>query len=356
MNIPERLWALEPFAVPYPEVSVRMEANESFIAVPQAVREKIISRIAGMDLFRYPDPHCERLCALYAARVGIRPECLTVGNGSDELIGMAIGRLLPDGGTLLAPKMDFGSYRAYADIFGKRLCEIPRDAQMRCSADDLIRGAQENRPDLVIFSNPSSPCGAVMPRTQVERVIRSLSCLVAVDEAYMDFSDQTVIDLVEDCENLIVLRTFSKAYGMAAVRLGFAAANPRLTRLLRAVRDPYNINTLTQIAGEAVFEAPDYLPQAVVEIKRTTAILEEGLFALARKTPILEKVYPTQTNYVLVRVQDPEALQVGMAGQDIAVRRLSGPFVRISASSERNVRRFLDALAAFSGVSKEDRV
>ncbi len=350
MNIPERIKGMEPFCTLNPGLPIRMDANESFISPPKELTNKIMTRFAEANLNNYPDPGCEKLCALFADRIGSRPECITAGNGSDELISMVIGRLMSEGGRLLTPAMDFGSYRSYANIHGKKLFDIPRDGEMRYSADDLIRVAKENDVELVIFSNPSSPSGGVMPRNEIEKLIKSLSCLVVVDEAYMDFSSHSVTDLVDSCENLMVLKTFSKAYGLAAIRLGFAIANPKLTHIFRAVRDPYNVNALTQIAGETILEDKQYLLDAAAEIIRTTKLLAKGMHTLAEKTGEIVKVYDTDANFLLVRFKDADRVCKAMAGIGIGLRKLNDGFVRISAASEENVNRFLCGLAAQFGV------
>jgi histidinol-phosphate aminotransferase len=257
MNLSKRLDNLTPFSYCGTNYPVKLDANESCVALLPDVVEDIISSIKKLDITKYPDDRALELRKAYADTFGLDAGCVVAGNGSDELINMLIGRVLPDDAVVVGAELDFGSYWSNCAIYGKKDIRIKRNSQMGITADDLITAAKSNDADMVIFSNPNNPSGSIISRSDVIKLVETLNCLVVADEAYMDFADESVLDLATKYPNLVVLRTLSKAMGVAGARLGFAVSNPKLAEAMRKVRDAYNVSAVDQEVGKHCLGTPN---------------------------------------------------------------------------------------------------
>ena len=231
----------DPITGSYP---IRLDANESFLSLPEELRARIGEAAAHAAFNRYPDPLASELTSAFADFYGISPDLVTVGDGSDELLSLLCNAFLMKGESMMVLPPDFSMYAFYASIAEARVVTCPKGADLTIDVDAVIKKAREENVRLILFSNPCNPASTGLSRENARRLIRSVSALVVLDEAYMDFWDQSLLQEVESYDNLIILRTCSKALGGAALRLGFAVAAPRLTRALRAVKSPYNIGSL----------------------------------------------------------------------------------------------------------------
>ena len=155
--------------------------------------------------------------------------------------------------------------------------DVYKRQDLTIDVDEVIAKAQAENVKMIVFSNPCNPTSLGLPREEVRRLIRSVDALVVLDEAYMDFWDQSLLGEVEDYDNLIILRTCSKAIGAAALRLGFAVAAPRLTRVLRAVKSPYNVNSLSQAIGTLVLGEREWEAGARAQIVDSRRALQSFL-------------------------------------------------------------------------------
>jgi histidinol-phosphate aminotransferase len=239
---------------------------------------------------------------------------------------------------------DFGSYWSNAAIFGRKAVKLPRLDDMTFTADMLIEGAKANNADLVIFSNPNNPGGSQLERSEVIRIIESLDCLVVVDEAYMDFSDQSVLDLAGKYENLIVLRTLSKAMGAAGARMGFAVSTPELTYAMCCVRDAYNVSAVDQAVATILLCHPEYKSQALAEILRLMDILKKRLYEIEAKAGGKMKVYPSVVNFVLVWLEDAASVNEKLHAKDISLRFFDEHLMRVSVGDEKTLELVLNEL------------
>lgn len=341
-QIPERLKKLQAYE-PVTEVyRVRLDANESFIDLPENIRKDVLKAINQVEFNRYPDPEAKELCRCFGEFFQIDPGLLTAGNGSDELISLIVQNFLEPGQTMLTVSPDFSMYGFYAQAAGAKV-EILEKQDMALSAEDVIEKARKTETELIIFSNPCNPTALQLGREEILRIVSQSTALVVVDEAYMDFSEGSVLNEVENYSNLIVLKTCSKAFGMAAIRLGFAAANEEISRILKAAKSPYNVNSLTQAAGCAVLKHRDYLQECTERIKKSVRELYEGLKVLAGKKQQIRKLYPTSANFVYMDIKDAEDVFEGLKKAGISVRFMGG-YLRICAGSQEENREVLQNL------------
>lgn len=344
MRLNPALASLTPFSYCGADFSVRLDANESCIPVPAPIMNEIAEALTKLNLNCYPDDCTVALRSAYAEAFSVDADCVVPGNGSDELINMIVGRLIPPGGVVLGLERDFGSYWSNAAIFGRNAVKLNRLPDMRFTADMLIEGAKRHNADLVIFSNPNNPSGSQLSRIDVVRLIESVDCLVVVDEAYMDFSDQSVLDLAGKYENLIVLRTLSKAMGAAGVRVGFAVSTPKLTYALRSVRDAYNVSAVDQLIATILLRHPEYRQATLDEIGRLMGIMKQRLTDIAGRATQKMVVYPSVVNFALLWLEDAQAVSDALHAKDISLRQFDKHLIRISVAQEDILNRVLDTL------------
>ena len=234
---------------------VRLDANEAFSAPNVEMMKKIQDAVNDVAFNRYPDPTASKLCELFAEYYGIDKENVTAGNGSDELISIIVGSFLQKGDKAVTLAPDFSMYGFYMGIYE---CEniVVQKENYRIDVDKVINTVRETSASMLIFSNPCNPTSILLDEKDVRKIIENVDALVVLDEAYMDFASGSLINSVNEYDNLIVLRTCSKAVGMASIRLGFAVANKRITKALKSVKSPYNVNSVTQVIGEKIFSEP----------------------------------------------------------------------------------------------------
>ena len=347
MNLPEKLKRFKPYPAMSGVPAVRIDGNESCFSLPQAVLDEIAREIGDAGLNRYPDPYATEVCVLAEDFWGAPRGSSVAGNGSDELISVALGALLPRGGKLLVCDPDFSMYRFYS-----ALCEIDVIGLERVKgipdADEIIqKGAGVNA---VILSNPCNPTGGALAAEDILRVVENLGCPVLADEAYMDFWEggkHSLIPYIEKYENLLVLKTCSKNFALAGIRLGFAFAGERLRTILCSVKSPYNVSTLTQIAGAAALRRPDWLRENTAALCAAKDRLYARLSGWA-ETRAGYIVTDTVANFVTLSLPGAENLYQHLRSGGIAVRYVSG-ILRISAGTEAEHDALFGVLNEYKG-------
>lgn len=311
---------------------VRLDANESFYTLPETLLEKIEKAVKEIPFNRYPDPYAVELCRAFANFYGLSPEFLTAGNGSDELINIIVTAFSLKGEPCYSFAEDFSMYRFYGELAECERVILPKRNDLTIDVDEVIRRVNQADTGMLLFSNPCNPTSLGLKREEVRRLIRSVNCLVVLDEAYMDFWDQSLIDEVEEYDNLILLKTCSKAFGMAGIRLGFAVANPLITNALRAVKSPYNVNSVTQAIGTVVLREQGLLKSRTSELIESRKELEKELLVLAGRYPVLQTVYPSVTNFVFIKTEKSGEIAASLEQRSVAIRCFDG-YLRITAGN-----------------------
>ena len=340
----ETLQSLTPYEPITGSYDIRLDANESFLELPNELIEQAALDALNDKVNRYPDPYATLACGAFARLYGVRPELVTAGNGSDELISLLAGAFFGPDEELVTLAMDFSMYRFYGEVLHKKVTTFPKRDDLTIDTQALAEYINRSGARGLIFSNPCNPTSLCLDRKKVLALVKAVpNCLVIVDEAYMDFADESVLDDVERFDNLLVLRTCSKAFGMAGVRMGFAVANPTLTAALRAVKSPYNVNMLTQSVGYQVMQDGDYLIDCIERIIRSRDKLFSRMMFLHARHRLFEEVYPTATNFVFVKTARAREIYEKLLERSIAVRCFDG-YLRISAGTKTENEAVLDAL------------
>ncbi len=343
-SLNQKIKNLTPYAPIVGHYDIRLDANESFLTLPDDVKKKAMEEALSSPLNRYPDPYATDLVRGFSKYYGVKPEYVTAGNGSDELISLIVGTFFEAGEELVTVVPDFSMYQFYAEVFGVKTTAFTKDESLRIDVERLCQYLIQSKARGVIFSNPCNPTSICLSKRQVHRMLREVpDCLFIVDEAYMDFADESVLSLVDDFDNLIVLRTCSKAIGLAAIRIGFAVAGEKITRAIRSVKSPYNVNTVSQKIGEAVFADPEFLMHAAKKIISSREHLYKGLLALHARYRGFDEVYESATNFVFIRTKYAKELYEGLLARSIAIRFMGG-YLRITAGTQEENKAVLAAL------------
>ncbi|MCL1951975.1 MAG: histidinol-phosphate aminotransferase family protein [Oscillospiraceae bacterium] len=327
----DKLKNLVPYDPVVGQYPIRLDANESFLPIGDEEREAIVRAAQETDLRRYPDHEAVKLCQAAGAWYWVKPGLLTAWNGTDEAILLLCAAFLGQGKALLSFTPDFSMYHFYAYLSGADCIQLPKRDDFSIDVDTAIAALRERKPDMLLFSNPCNPTSLVLPREDTLRLVEAAQeagALAVVDEAYMDFCGQSLLDDIERFDNLVILRTCSKAAGIAGLRLGFSAANPTITRALRAAKSPYNVGALTQAVGTALLCQPLRLQEGVQEIRKRTDGLSAALKALG--LPVIGDA----ANFVFVR--DAAGAFEYLKERGIIVRQFGAHLRITTGSAEEN--------------------
>lgn len=321
----------EPIAGEY---NIRLDANECTMGYNEDFMNIVDKAVHSLDFNRYPDPVCLKLRKSFADFYGIDYENVTVGNGSDELIFLIEAAFLEKGDKLLTVKPDFSMYEFYSSITENPCVTLNKNVDLNIDVDKLIEKVNSENISALIFSNPCNPTGQGIVKSDAEKIIKSVNALVILDEAYMDFwsPEQSLIKDINDYDNLIIFRTASKALGSAALRLGFAVANKKISRAVAAVKSPYNVNSISQAIGRELYKNKEFLNNRTKTIVENTKTLYNELVRISGITDDF-KVYPTKTNFVFVKTGFGKDLWEYLKSKSIAIRWM-GDYIRITSGTE----------------------
>ena len=339
--------------VPYEPISgtydIRLDANECPDNLPEFIREDIKAEIDKLAFNRYPDPMASSVVEAFASYYGINPALVTAGNGSDELIFLIEAAFLEKGDKMLVVSPDFSMYNFYSSICEVECETFVKNDNLDIDVDALIEKVNSDGIKLLMFSNPCNPTGRGITADEARRLVTSVDALVILDEAYMDFWDQSLLSEVEKYSNLIIFRTASKAVGSAALRLGFAVANETISRAVKAVKSPYNVNSFSQAAGAVIFKNKEYLQNRQKTIVKNRETLYNGLMELGNA---LEDFTPIESvaNFVFVRTSQAEKIFAYLKSKSIVVR-LMGSYLRITAGTGQEVEQVLNSIREYFEVT-----
>ena len=273
--------------------NLRLDFNENTVACSSTVTEALAAVSAG-SLTLYPER--EPVEAIVAAQLGLKPEQVALTNGVDEAIHVLFETFLEAGDELLLPVPTYTMYQVYASATDALAVAIQAADDLQFPFDRLLQ-AISPRTKVIAIANPNSPSGSAATREQLlELAARAPHAVLLVDEAYFHFHGETVMDLVGKVPNLVVARTFSKAYGLAGLRLGLLAGPQELMRWIRRVLSPYSVNSLALVCLKAALEDKAYLDWYVSEVLAARGDFEAALDAAGVRR------WPSRANFVLVDI------------------------------------------------------
>ena len=345
-----KLQNLEPYKVDTNVYKARLDANESFIALPEYIREKISAALAGFDYNRYPDPNATKLKEAFCDYYGLKTENVGVGNGSDEVISLLMNCFLDAGSSVLTFTPDFSMYAFYANLAGMKVVSCPKKADFSIDFDAALKAIKENDVKMVIFSNPCNPTGRIEKKADIQKLANACpDTIFVVDEAYMDFASiketESFLKETENYSNIVVLKTLSKALGAASLRLGFIVADKAFADMFFAVKSPYNVNGVSQVIGEILLREKDFLDECTEKLTCSAQKLRQEIIEKGLGSP-----YETYTNFVFYTDKDAEKKQKYLRDNGVLIRKfgIDGGALRITAGNEEENKAVVDLLEQFT--------
>jgi histidinol-phosphate aminotransferase len=327
-------------------IDVKLNQNESPFDLPEDLKDELLDAYRQVEMNRYPTEQPDQLRHALAEHDGVDPDCLLVGNGSNEItytFGLAF---LDPGDPVVLPRPMFSLYEKVARLQNADLTIVPPREDFGFDADALADAAADTDAALTILTTPNNPTGLAMTLNEIEQVVTASSGFVVVDEAYVEFNPEgPAVDLLNRHPNVLILRTLSKGFGLAGVRLGYLIAHPRVVRELMKARLPFMVDRFAEQTALAVLRRPGLIEDRVRRLQASVADLTDALQAMA---PV--DVVPSQANFVIFTTPAPaDALQDRLAERGVLVRNMGGypeldGYLRVSAGTEAENNAFLAAL------------
>jgi histidinol-phosphate aminotransferase len=301
-----------------PDCPVKLNQNENPYDWPAPLKQAVCEVVRDLPWNRYPPfvpAEFTQACARY---LNLDPRQVLIGNGSNELLYSVFACVLERGRKLVVTEPTFTLYRILAKVFGADVVSADLDARFQFDIAALERESRDA--SCVVIATPNNPTGAVIDLTDLEHLVASHPALFVVDEAYFDFHGESALELTRRYRNVVVLRTFSKAFATAGLRFGLMAAHPDCAQLISPAKLPYNVNIFTMAAVQVALEHAATLKNRLDEIKlereRVTRVMK-GYTALT--------VYPSRANFILFETnRNPRAVWRTMVRRGVLVRDVSG--------------------------------
>ncbi|OWK47121.1 histidinol-phosphate transaminase [Fimbriiglobus ruber] len=318
---------------------IKLNTNENPYPPSPRVFEAIRSALTGDKLRKYPQPFGDTFRRTAAQVLGVDPDGILIGNGSDDVLTILTRTFVPEGGLIASPTPSYILYRSLAEIQGAKFETVPFSGDWQLPSPWPVRGAH-----LTFLPNPNSPSGTALRSDEVERLAADIGGPLVLDEAYADFAEWNGLSLVKRVKNLIVTRSFSKYYSLAGIRFGFVAADPAIIRELNKVKDSYNCDVLSLAAATAAIADQEYYSDLRAKIVATRGRLTVAL------TELGFTVTPSQANFVWCRRSDVPVKPIyeQLKARKILFRYMAyagyGDGLRISVGTPAEVEKLLAEL------------
>ena len=339
-----QLEQLVPYDPKYLPAKIMNSANENPQDVEEQIKREAMSAVRNVKLNRYPDPLANELRDLIAEANGLDRNQVLLGNGGDELLfNLALAYGGP-GRKFLNMPPTFSVYQNNAQLTGTEVVNVPRLADYYIDEQAVLDRVSQGDIDFVIVTSPNNPTGQLAPEDFVLKLLDATDALVMVDEAYFEFSRTTLRPYLMQHQNLVLLRTFSKAFSLAGVRLGYLLGNECVIREFLKVRQPYSVDAVSQAIGKVVFQNRAKFEPGIIQIISERQRMLEELAAIPGVDP-----YPSDSNYILFKVAQAGQVWQQLFDQGILIRDFSKArylegSLRVSVGTPQENDQFLAAL------------
>jgi len=319
---------------------IKLNTNENpYLPSPEVA--KLLQKVNPASLRLYPDPISCELRKFIAHLNGLRRDNVIIGNGSDDILTIAMRCFVSEDEFAACPEPSYSLYPVLSQIQGADCLMIPLNSNFSMP-DDFVEQAGQAK--MLMIPRPNAPTGTAFEMGKMRAICRNFDGIVLIDEAYADFADDSCIEFVHEFSNVIVSRTFSKSYSLAGIRVGYAMASHRIIAGMLKVKDSYNINTLSQKIALTALQDQNYFKQNIVKIRKTR---RRVTFALNKAG---FEVVPSQANFVFVSPPDRngEQLYLDLKEKGILVRWFAGPvtgrYIRITIGTDKETDKLLEAI------------
>ena len=339
---------LSPYVVGNEHIDpeVKLNQNESPFDLPESLKEELLHSFLSIPFNRYPKEQPLNLKQKLGEYLNYTPEGILVGNGSNELTYTLGLCLIDDGTSVVLPTPMFSLYEKVVLLHGGVPVLVPPKSNLHFDIDRILSEVKTHTPPLTIIASPNNPTGLSVSIEDIERILSATDGFLVVDEAYIEFTETDgTFNLLSSYPNLIILRTFSKAYGLAGLRIGYMLAHPYVIRELMKSRVPFGVDPLAETVALSLLEKPEIVAHCVEHIKRERDLLYAQLDSIPEIHPI-----PSQANFVIFKTpQKPANLMKNLAREGVLVRNMEGyselaGYLRVNAGSLEENKVFLSAL------------
>lgn len=275
---------------------VKLDANENVFIEPDWLRAKINEAIQSSMITRYPDHLYLDARDSLAKLLNIKTEQILLGNGSDDILDVIIHSFLDNSSELITAEPTFSMYEFLTKIIGAKYVVTLIDENFDVNLEQILKTISENT-KIIILSSPNNPTGNQFSTEKLKQIVEGTDRIVVIDEAYVDFADYNLLNWINKYDNLIITRTFSKSWGLAGLRVGYAAANEEIINFLRNVQKPYSLNIVGQAIIPVIIKDIGYINRIIQKIKKERKWLELAYHGVKNL-----KCYPSVTNFFLIRI------------------------------------------------------
>lgn len=300
----------KPYYSPDSDGSLRLDTNTNVLG-PNPAAMRALADISDLDINQYPNTYSADLREVLAEFYGLGPDNFVTGSGSDEILDVLFKTFTDKGDRAVMPYPSYSIYDYFSELNGGEPVLVDLDEEFQLDVDSMLDADGK----MIVIPSPNNPTGNAFRRADLLRIVESTDVPVVIDEAYGEFHHESFIPLVKKYDNLIVTRTFSKAYAMAGLRIGYCVCSPEAADMMTCIRIPYSLNMLSERAAMAALRDQEFIRRSVDMVERNRPMLVEGLEALGFKC------YHSDTNFVLSRSPiDHKELVKGLKDRGILIR------------------------------------
>lgn len=303
-----------PYQVQEYKDVVKLDANENN-HLAHVFNEKLSKAIMDLKMNEYPDSDSNELRRIIANKLAYRPENIMISSGADQMISIIINAFIDPGESILTFTPSFSIYSIFTRLMGGKVIEVPLGDNFKFDYDEFIKAVETQEAKIIFLCSPNNPTGGIIPREEIIGVLDRADSIVVLDEAYIEFDKNSSLDLIEKYPNLVVLRTLSKAYGLAGARLGYGIASEELMDILYRVKPVYNVSSISQLAASVVVEEEEYVKKIIAEIKEERDKIIKELKSIDNI-----KVYESHANFILFKVEDSKKVFDYLVDKGLLVR------------------------------------
>ena len=313
-----------------------LNANESPILPPSKVLDEIKDKITKIEFNRYPDMDEVELDKAIARRYNVKPENVTVGVGSDELLDVVFRAVLEPNDIVIGFTPSFSMYKVFAELVGAKYIPVLGDENNIFNVDDMIKAIKEYNPKLVLVCTPNNPTGQYFSEAEVRKIIKSTDALIALDLAYIDFASKDYCTISLEYDNVITFKTFSKAMALPSIRVGYAISKKDNIDMIDAIKAPYSVTTISQIIAKTAIENFDLYKGQIKMIVNEREKLYKELKDLGFN------VYKSEANFIYVLFDDK--YNEALLKNKIYIRKFKSGVYRITVGTQYENEKLLEVL------------
>jgi histidinol-phosphate aminotransferase len=348
-HIKPSIQKLEAYTVksipPSPDL-IKLNQNENPFDLPDSLKREIVEEFILQPWNRYPDVFPAKLIEALSLYTNVPEESIIAANGSNELMYTILMTIVSKGTKVLIPTPTFFLYEKIVNVLEGTLISVPASNDLSFDVESIIATAKKEQPSLIILNSPNSPTGQMLSIAEVEKITSETEAIVLVDEAYIEFADMpTVLPLMQRYDRLIILRTFSKAFSLAGLRIGYLLAQPSVCAELLKPKIPFTVNNFSSAAAVKLMQKKELILERILYIKAQKEYLFNELNGMKGI-----KVFSSQTNFLIFQVKnDAKILFEKLLSENVLIRDVgSYPMLkntlRVNAGTEIENRAFLAAL------------